>query len=462
MKKILQNKRIVKEKVSLKVQEIKESLDLEKWEDGLFMDDVRQATLRGAHPISHALFWVIGVLFIVFLLWANFAKLDEVTSGIGKVIPSSQVQTVQNREGGIVEEILVREGQVVNAGDILIRVGNTEFSASLAEKQSKRATLEAEIVRLTAEVAEEAPVFNESTSTDIRAAQMAMYRARLTEKESALSALKRQVEQREQEYKSLKTTREQKARAYELSQKELKMTRPLLKDGAVSEVEILRLERQVNDMLGEKEAAALDVPRAEAAVEESRQRLAEAEAKLQGEKLAELSEKKDMLSRLNENLKSDVDKVDRTAVRSPVKATVKRVLVNTVGGVIKPGMDLVELVPLEDSLLVEAEIRPKDIAFLRPDQSAQVKITAYDFSVYGDLDASLEHIGVDTVTNEDGEAFYLIRVRTSQNYLTIGERQLPIIPGMVAQVDILTGKKTVLDYLLKPFNKMRERALRER
>lgn len=444
------------------VDKVKGSFDLEQWEDGLFMDDVRQATLRGAHPISHALFWLIGLLFVVFFLWASFAKLDEVTSGIGKVIPSSKIQTVQNREGGIVDEILVREGQVVNAGDVLVRIGNTEFSASLAEKQSKRMLLEAEVARLEAEVAGNEPIFSENVSASVQLAQLAIHKAKRAERESALSVLKRQLEQKEQEYKSLVTTRDQKARAYDLSKKELKLTRPLLKDGAVSEVEVLRLERQVNDMLGEKESAAIDVTRAKSAVEESKQRFEEASAKIEGEMLAELSEKKDTLARLGENLKSDVDKVDRTAVKSPVKATVKRVLVNTVGGVVKPGMDLVELVPLEDSLLVEAQIRPKDIAFLRPDQPAQVKITAYDFSIYGGLDATLEHIGVDTVTNEDGEAFYLIRVRTNQNYLELGTRQLPIIPGMVAQVDILTGKKTVLDYLLKPFNKMRELALRER
>ena len=436
------------------------------FEDGAFMDDVRQATLQGVHPAANLLFWVIALFLAAMLMWASFAELDEVTSGAGKVIPSSQVQVVQNREGGIVQEILVVEGQVVEAGQPLLRIDNSEFVASLDEKSTKVLSLSAEVARLSAAATGASRVVFDANlkqeAVEIVAKQEALFAARKAENANKMNVLKRRLEQKRQEHKALKTKKEQAERAYAIVWKEYQMIKPLLRDGVVSEVEVLRLEQQVNQRLGEKEAAILDVPRAASAVEEAKQRLAEEKARQKSEILEELAQKQDELSRLTSVVKADADKVARGVVTSPVKASVKRVLVNTVGGVVDPGMDLVELVPLEDNLLIEAQILPKDIAFLRPHLAAKVKITAYDFTIYGDLDATLEHIGVDTVIDEEGRAFYSIRVRTNKNYLGTLEHPMPIIAGMVAQVDILTGKKTVLDYLLKPFNKIKAKAFRER
>lgn len=442
----------------------------EGWDDGEYMDDVSQATLRGAHPAANLLFWVCGAFFVIMLVWANYAELDEVTHGDGKIIPSTKLQEIEHGEGGIVKEILVREGDIVKKGEALLRIDDTEFSSSLEERRTKYQTLLAEIARLEYELASDAsktdvipyPKKVALEAPGLIESQNNIYQARRIEKSNATNILENQVQQKSQELKEAQTRVGQTARTYELSKKELDMTKPLLEEGAVSEVEILRLERTVNDLLGEKETAEQAAKRAEFALEEAKERLTEADSKFRTEALIELGKKQEEMQRLSEVLKADTDRVDRTTVRAPVDASVKRVLVNTIGSVVGKDEVLVELIPIDDNLLVEAKVRPKDIAFLRPQQKAQVKITAYDFSIYGGLDAKLEYIGADTVTDENGNPYYHIRVRTDKNYLGKGKERLPIIPGMVATVDILTGKKTVLEYILKPFNKMRENALKER
>jgi adhesin transport system membrane fusion protein len=442
----------------------------EGWEDGEFMDDVSQATLRGAHPAANVLFWTCTAFIVIMITWANYAELDEVTHGEGKVIPSTKLQEVEHGEGGIVTEILVREGDVVLKGEPLLRIDDTEFSSSLEERRTKYHTLLAEIARLQHELSEdvsktsiiEYPLVVKMEAPGLINSQNNIYQARKNEERGAFSILGSQLQQKSQELKEAQARAGQTARAYAFSKQELDMTKPLLKEGAVSEVEILRLERTVNDLLGEKETSELAVKRAEFAVEESQERLAEINLKFRTEALTELGEKQEEMQRMAEVLKADNYRVDRTTVRAPVDSSVKRVLVNTIGSVIGKDEVLVELIPMDDKLLVEAKIRPKDIAFLRPHQKAKVKITAYDFSIYGGLDAELEFIGADTVTDENGNPFYHIRVRTDRNHLGKDDQKLPIIPGMVATVDILTGKKTVLEYILKPFNKMRENALRER
>lgn len=442
----------------------------EGWEDGEFMDDVSQATLRGAHPAANALFWISSLFLTVLIVWANYAEIDEVTHGEGKIIPSTKVQQIQHGEGGIVKEIYVREGDIVSKGDILILIDDTEFSSSLEEKKTKYFTLQAEISRLKFEILPENERFEGikfpqeviDNAPGVIASQNNIYKARMSELSNTISILKQQLQQKSQEVKEAETRVGQTARAYQFSKQELDMTQPLLKEGVVSEVEVLRIERTVNDLLGEKQTAELALTRAGFSEEESKQRHDEAIAKFKTEALIELGSKTEEMQRIAEVLKADVYRVDRTSVRSPVDATVKQVLVNTIGGVVNKDEVLVELIPIDDKLLIEAKIRPKDIAFLRPNQQAKVKISAYDFSIYGGLDAKLEYIGVDTVTDDKGNPFYHIRVRTDKNHLGKDMQKLQIIPGMVATVDILTGKKTVLDYILKPFNKMRQNAMRER
>ena len=252
---------------------------------------------------------------------------------------------------------------------------------------------------------------------------------------------------------------EQAARAYDLSSKELTVTKPLIASGAVSEVELLRLERDVGRFRGERDMASAQTSRIQASISEANHKLEEVTLAFRNESGKELAETMSKINSVAEGSVGLEDKVSRAVLRSPVRGTVKRLLINTVGGVVQPGKDVVEIVPLEDNLLLEARVQPRDIAFLRPGQKAVVKFTAYDFAIYGGLDGKLEHIGADSVVDEKGNAFYTVRVRT--NKTTIGNN-LPVIPGMVAEVDIVTGEKSVLSYLLKPVLRAKARAFSER
>jgi adhesin transport system membrane fusion protein len=247
-----------------------------------------------------------------------------------------------------------------------------------------------------------------------------------------------------------------------LAQEELKLTQPAFEQGAVSRVELLQIEREVNQMQGDMEATKLALPRARSSLREAQTKLEESTAKFRADAQEELTKVKAELDKIRESSVSLEDKVQRTQVRSPVKGIVKQIQINTVGGVIKPGMNLIEIVPLEDSLLIEAKVRPEDIGFIKPGLTAMVKLTAYDFAIFGGLPAKVENISADTILDEEGNSFYLVRVRTDKSYLGTDEAPLPIIPGMQASVDVITGKKTLLDYLLKPILKAQQNALRER
>ncbi len=431
------------------------------WPAGSLVDpeDVRP---RG---LSHILLVTIAAFFFSFLAWASWATLDIVTRGNGKVIPSRQVQVVQHLEGGIVSEILTAEGDTVEKGQVLMRIDNVRAASDYREKKSRYLAVLAAIARLEAEIRETAIQFPEEVlreARDIAESERALFRSRQEKLDSQLSILRQQVQQREQELKELKSRLSQVRESYRLAKEELDFTAPLAKQRLVSKTELLRLKRQVNDLKGELEQTRLSIERAESAVREARQRIAEAVSQFRSDALRELSNLKSELAGLREVVEAGADRVRRTEVRSPVKGIVKKLHVNTIGGVVAPGQDLVEIVPLEDTLLVEAHIRPSDIAFLHPGQKAKVKITAYDYSIYGGLEGEVEHISADTITDERGNSYFLIRVRTDRNHLGSDDKPLPIIPGMTAEVDILTGHKTVLEYLLKPLIKARERALTER
>ena len=431
------------------------------------MPALHAATRSGARPSAYFLLFIIALFFNVFLWWANWATLDEVTRGDGKVIPSSQIQVVQNLEGGIIAGISVREGEVVNKGQILVRIDQTQAAAGYRESRAKYLSLLAAVARLKAEVDGTEIAFPGEVLDDapnVAADELALFASRQSGLKTDLAILRRQEDQRRQELVELRGRLVRLKESYQLVTEELKIIEPLVANGVVSKVELLRLRREANDIKGDREATRLAIPRASAARHEATQRIEERKISLRTESLRELNQKSAELAVVAETITSGKDRALRADVRSPVHGTVKQILVSTVGGVIRPGQDLVEIVPLEDTLLIEARIRPADIAFLRPGQDATVKITAYDFSIYGGLKAKVEHISADTIEDEQqkGETFYRIRLRTDRSYLGTEQDPLPIIPGMTASVDILTGEKTVLDYLLKPILKVRERALRER
>jgi adhesin transport system membrane fusion protein len=405
--------------------------------------------------------WIAATL-LVLLLWAAFAKVDEVARGSGKVIPSRQVQVVQAVDGGVVADILVREGQSVDAGQLLFRIDRTRFVSSLRENRVQYLALVAKAARLRA-LAENSPfqLPDEIATEDpaLAAEERGLYQARRSELENQIGIARQQLAQRNQELVEVRSRRDEAAQSHELTARELAMTRPLAASGAVSDVELLRLERDVSRYRGERDQASAQIVRLQAAIAEAARKVQEQEIGFRNEMRNELAETTAKLNSLSEGSTALSDRVERADVRSPVKGTIKRLLVTTVGGVLQPGKEIVEIVPTDDALLLEARISPRDIAFLHPGQEATVRFTAYDFAVYGALKAVVEQIGADTVTDEDGNAFYVVRVRTLQSSLG---KSLPIIPGMVADVDILTGKKSVLSYLLKPVIRAQSRALTER
>lgn len=427
--------------------------------------DIRSSILTQAPTGGRAILYMIVLLIILLLVWAYVSEVDEYTRGEGKVIPSQQVQVVQNLEGGIISEILVKVGDVVKKDQLMLRIDETRFSSTYQESRSKYLALKARAARLQAETTDtpfHIPEEITQEKTEIGIREKELYESRKKELETTLQILQEQINQRVQESRELAAKLRDLNSSYELIRKELDITKPLVAQGAVSEVEVLRLERQASEMKGAIEATRLAIPRADS-------RSKEAQRKIQEEKLAFHSKAKSELNNVLAELEGVSatsvaleDRLQRTSVRSPVHGTINQILVSTVGGVIQPGMNLIEIVPLDDSLLIEAKIRPSDIAFLRPNQKAMVKFTAYDFTIYGGLDAHLEHISADSITDDKGNSYYLVRLRTQKNYLGTIENPLPIIPGMVTAVDIITGKKTILNYLLKPILRARQMALRER
>lgn len=401
---------------------------------------------------------VLGLL----VIWAYFAELDEVTRGEARVVPTSQVQIIQSVDGGVVEALLVKEGQVVDAGQLLMRVDPTRFVSTMQESRAAQLSYQAKALRLEAltrgnpfnppaELVREAP--------DIVAQELRLYESRRAEIGAQLYISQAQLSQRQQELNEVLARRDQAERSLELMNKELNATRPMIATGAVSEVEVLRLERDVARLRGDREQATAQISRVQSSILEATRKIEEVQLTSRNQMSGELSETMNKLASLSQGGRALEDKVKHADIKSPVRGTVKRLLVNTMGAVVQPGKEVVEIVPLDDTLILEVQITPKDIAFLRPGQQAMVKFSAYDFSIYGGLEADVINIGADSVIDEKGNAFYHVRVRTHKPSLG---PNLPIIPGMVAQVDILTGKKSVLAYLLKPVLRAKANALSER
>ena len=426
--------------------------------------DIRAAIMAQSPRGGRAIIWVILFLFALFIVWAYYSEIEQVTRGEGKVIPSTQVQVVQNLEGGILSEILVHAGELVKKGQLLLRIDETRFSSSFKQNRVKYLSFKARAARLVAEAngtlfKVPPEVIDEYPEIGVR--EQELFESRKREFQSTLNILQEQISQREHENRELSTKLEELTRTNALLQKELELTRPLVAQGAVSEVEVLHLERQASQMQGEIATIKQTIPKAQSRLQEAQLAVKEAQLTFYNKAKSELNQVLAELDEVSATAIALEDRLKRTNVRSPVTGTINRMLVNTEGGVIQPGMDLVEIVPLEDTLVVEAKIKPADIAFLRPEQEAKIKFSAYDFTIYGGLDAKLEHISADSISDEKGNSFYLVRLRTDKNFLGSESNPLPIIPGMVATVDILTGKKTILAYLLKPVLRAKYMALRE-
>lgn len=429
------------------------------------LPEVSKALVEDAPRVIRLTIWAVFGFLVFAVLWAHFAVVDEVTRGQGKAIPSSKLQKIQNLEGGIVSEIFVHEGQIVEAGAPLLRLDDTRFSSNVGEAEADRLRLSLRIERLSAEIDEREltfPASAEGVALVQSGDERALYESRQRQLRDEVAGLEEQLVQRRQELREFISRQSQFSRSLALLREEIAMSEPLVAQGAVSQVEVLRLKRAEIENRGQLESTNLAIPRGESAIKEIERKIDETRARFRSEALAQLNEARTELSKLQATGKALEDRVNRTLVTSPMRGIVKQLLVNTIGGVIQPGSDLVEIVPLDDTLMVQASIRPQDIAFLHPGQPAVIKFTAYDYTIYGGLQASLEQIGADTITDEEGNSFYLITLRTEKSHLGSEDNPLLIIPGMVASVDIITGKKSVLSYLLKPITRARAEALRER
>mgnify|MGYP005843069531 CR=1 FL=1 len=414
---------------------------------------------------SHLLLIAVVAFFAAFLVWARLATLDEVSHGMGQVVPSSRLQVIQNLEGGILAELKVREGEVVEQGQVLARIENVRTVSEYRANLSRSRALQAAIARLAAEVDGREPSFPPELVVEapaLVAAEQRLFRTRRQQYQDQQAILERQLQQRRQELDELRLKLASYESSYALAREELDVATPLARQRVIARTEYLRLQRSVNDLEGALEQTRISIPRAQTAIEEAEQRLGNLRSTFLAEAQGELTAKRAELETVSQALAGGRDQLQRSEVRAPLRGTVKQIRVQTIGGVLAPGAELMDIVPLEDTLLVEARVSPADIAFIRKGLPASVKITAYDYTIYGSLKGRVEDISADTLATERGETFYRVRVRTEQNHLGSAEQPLEIIPGMTAQVDIQTGEKTVLDYLLKPILRARSEALRER
>ena len=430
------------------------------------LPEVNKALIEDAPRVIRLTIWAIIAFFIFLVVWAGFSQIDEVTRGDGKAITSSKLQKIQNLEGGIVAELYVKEGQIVEAGAPLIRLDDTRFVSNAGETEALRLAMQLRVERLSAQVDDRPlniPDDVLKAAPSQAANERSLYESRRQQLKDEVGGLQEQLVQRQQELREFTSKQGQYRSQLSLQRQEINMSEPLVAQGAVSPVEVLRLKRAEMETRGQLDATTLAIPRAESAIKEVQRKIDETRGKFRSEALTQLNEARTELNKAESTGRALEDRVSRTLVTSPVRGIVKQLLVNTVGGVIQPGSDMVEIVPLNDTLLVEAKIRPQDIAFLHPGQEAVVKFTAYDYTIYGGLKAKLERIGADTITDEDKKTtYYMITLRTDRSHLGTDEKPLLIIPGMVASVDIITGKKSILSYLLKPIIKARAEALHER
>jgi len=434
-------------------------------DDLRYMDSLSAAVIERSNGHSKFLVWVLFILIIWALVWANYAYIDELTRGQGRVIPSKKVQIIQNLEGGIISDILVDEGEAVEKGQILVKIDDTKFASSYEENYLRILELQAKMIRLSAEAEGKAFWVNKEMYEQMPSLfehEKSLHKTNKRQLQEQINILQEQVKQRRQELAEAKAKQDQLKISYELIKQELQITQPLVKSGVVSQVEFLQLSRQTNTMKGDFQASTLAIPRIISTIEEAKNKIKEAKLEFQNHAKEELNKVSAEVSRITESAGALEDQVSRTSVRSPVKGLVKQLLITTVGGVVQPGMEIIEIVPMQDNLLIETKIKPCDIAYLYPGQRAIVKFTAYDFSIYGGIEGKVTHISADTIVDEEGNSFYEVRIKTDKNYLEKDGKKHEIMVGMVANVDIVTGKKTVMDYLLKPIIKAHKSALRER
>ncbi|KQW66586.1 secretion protein HylD [Ensifer sp. Root142] len=412
---------------------------------------------------------VIGLLISSFVAWAAIAEVDEIARGEGKVIPVSKTQIIQSSEPGIVREIAVQPGQVVRRGDLILRLDDTASGSSLGELEAKGRSLRAQVARLKLEetgaydAKYQCPEDITKVAPAICANEEQLLQAKAGNFNNKLSVMQAREGQRQKELAEAAANITRLTESLQLTEQEQEMLAPMVKRKLVAQTEVLRVEKELTDTRGQLALWKESVGKLEAALREATLQVTELSLQLKQEALAEKTEALSQLSVIEETIRGASSRVANTDIRSPVDGIINTLDVNTVGAYVTPGGVIAGVVPTSEILLVEARLSPRDVAFVRAGQPALIKVSAYDFSIYGGLGGVVETISADSLVDQNnGETYYLVRVKTDTAALVKDGREYAIMPGMIASVDIMTGKKTILAYLMKPINKAREEALRER
>ena len=411
------------------------------------------------------LLWFIAILFAVLFAWAAIAEIDTVTRADGRVIPSAKLQVIQNLEGGIVAEILAKPGQLVNAGDKLVALSTVQHDAEKQSRFQQLLALDARASRLNAQASGNKPRFSQDVSRhapELMAAETAAYLGKQAEQASQIGVLDAQIEQKQRELQEAQIALKSARQGLALGREERETVAKMVERGLEPRLELVRIDRSVSELEARAELAPVTIERVRSAIVEMRARRDATLGQFRSETLADLNRTMGDLNALQQSMPALTDRVARTEIKAPMKGIVNRVFVSTIGGIVKPGDAILEIVPGDDKLVVEALVQPKDIGFTKIGQHANVKITAFDYAIFGSMEGQVVNISADAVPNEKGEAFYQVRIETRTPVIEAIDKKLSIIPGMQAQIDIVTGKRTILQFLSKPLIALKENAFRER
>lgn len=409
---------------------------------------------------------LIMLLFVAAAIyWMGWAKIDVVIRGSGKVAPASQVQNIQSLEGGIITGIMVAEGQMVESGQSLIKISDVAFSSSFEENRLLSLELQARANRLSAEAFGrpfEADPEVSKVAPELMESEKSLYDSNQRQLEETLSIVDEQIIQQQSAVREAQSKQRQLEKSLDLVRQEIVIKKPLRDRGIISEVEFLQLQQREAEFEGELNAVKLSIPRIKSTIEEAKFSREKEKLDFQNKAKKELNQVTAEIGRINETQTALQDRVRRTTLRSPVNGIVQRLYTNTIGGVVSPGSNIVEIVPLNDALLVELRIKPADIAYVHVGQFARLKFSAYDFAIHGSLQGIVTFVSADTITDEEGVTYFLVRIKPSKTFLGASSGELPIRVGMTAEADIITDKKTILSYLTEPVHRGLDKALRER
>lgn len=434
-------------------------------QDLVYMRSLSAAVVHRSPRYLIAVVMIFALFLIAAIVWMNWAKVDVVIRGAGKVSTASQVQNIQSLEGGIISEILVTEGQAVEVGQSLIKISDVAFASSFEENRLRYLELLALTSRLKAEAFGKSFKAEEEVTREaprLVKSEQSLFNSNRQQLKETLNGLEEKISQQKSALLEAKSKQRQLTKSLDLVKKEIKIKKPLRDRGIISEVDFLQLQQREAEIEGEIEAARLSIPRIESTIEEARFNKQGEKLNFQNRAKKELNEVNAEIDRIKENQTALGDRVKRTTLRSPVNGIVQQLYVNTIGGVISPGINILDIVPQEDALLVELKIKPADIAHVHVGQFARLKFSAYDFAIHGSLQGIVTIVSADTITNEEGESFFLVRVKPGKSFLGVKSGELPIKIGMTVEADIITDKKTILSYLTEPVHRGIDKALRER